>query len=879
MFTIAKCLFKKSLNILVLGYYDRANTGDEMYKVIFPYLFPVKNMIFACTDDMKCVPKDVDVIICGGGEIINSYFMKKINALIHDFHGQVYAFSVSLSHDEDVTYLHAFDHVFLRSKRDYLLAQKYIGAENCTFIPDAVFSLPFFKLSQIRQNKQQKKTITKIGICLAQPVFNAAPELVKQISAMCEKLLVNDPNNVQLYLFAFNHFSPNYNECDVIMNDNIVYNMHPDLRTKCSCVVAKDPLHVYEKLADMDVNLCMRYHSVVFSIIANVPFVAVYTSRKVDELLKDIDVYKGDELQHYKITESNIDIDRIVSLVQHALTIQACTTTNKNQDNTYKYENYIEKIRDMILFSRKQKDVRNSEAQYYREKLRGGFEDVLNYVRMLIARYLDLDINGTNKNDEKIIHSLLYDTGPLLLSPSPQLQQQTSSIIHEDLARLICYAITSSISHPCLWGLIHNMQSSKTFRLCDAIKYIYDHHAKEVISSCAKPQSSLSTMNISNITPQFLRRCIVNIDPYFQNDFQNVHRSGWQFVTDTLMTIDAKSLSRTCGLIVDTYVDRTFLWGANVLKTVKAIPYTSPWIGFIHHTFEESHGPNNCKQLFKNILFQKSLCYCKGLIVMSQYLKNQIEAALPPNMENHVEVYVIYHPTEFVTANNKFTMERFLSNPVKYVTQIGAWLRNPYSIYALPFEPQYRNELGLRKAVLRGKQMDDSIKPTSLLLNLYMILHTPTRIIGDRDIANISRSNDTKEIGGTKYTRDLYKKLREQDSNVTILDHMENTEYDKFLTKNIVFLDLVDCSAVNTVIECIVRDTPIIVNRHPALEEVLGKKYPGFYETPLEAAMTLSKKKNIAHIHSYLKKLDKNKLKIETFMNQLMDIVTSISRK
>ena len=54
----------------------------------------------------------------------------------------------------------------------------------------------------------------------------------------------------------------------------------------------------------------------------------------------------------------------------------------------------------------------------------------------------------------------------------------------------------------------------------------------------------------------------------------------------------------------------------------------------------------------------------------------------------------------------------------------------------------------------------------------------------------------------------------------TAITRLSDDDYDALLTRNIVFLKLVDCSAVNTVIECIERNTVIIVNRHPALEEV-----------------------------------------------------------
>ena len=87
---------------------------------------------------------------------------------------------------------------------------------------------------------------------------------------------------------------------------------------------------------------------------------------------------------------------------------------------------------------------------------------------------------------------------------------------------------------------------------------------------------------------------------------------------------------------------------------------------------------------------------------------------------------------------------------------------------------------------------------------------------------------------------------------------------------------LEDASAVNTVIECIVRNTPIIVNRLNALEEVLGKKYPLFYDS-INDVKNLLTMKYIEKGHDYLKNLNKTELKLETFVNKFINIVNQIN--
>ena len=87
-----------------------------------------------------------------------------------------------------------------------------------------------------------------------------------------------------------------------------------------------------------------------------------------------------------------------------------------------------------------------------------------------------------------------------------------------------------------------------------------------------------------------------------------------------------------------------------------------------------------------------------------------------------------------------------------------------------------------------------------------------------------------------------------------------------------VFVDLFDASANNTVLECIVRNTPIIINKLDAVVEYLGDGYPLYYNE-LSEVPNLINGENILRAHNYLKQMDKTPFKISTFLNKLYDIV------
>jgi len=87
-----------------------------------------------------------------------------------------------------------------------------------------------------------------------------------------------------------------------------------------------------------------------------------------------------------------------------------------------------------------------------------------------------------------------------------------------------------------------------------------------------------------------------------------------------------------------------------------------------------------------------------------------------------------------------------------------------------------------------------------------------------------------------------------------------------------VFLDLIDVSACNTLIECIVRNTPIVINRLPAIVEYLGEDYPLYYNTLEEATSLINDDRKILEAYRYLKTKDKEFLKMETFMKKFLEI-------
>jgi hypothetical protein len=350
---------------------------------------------------------------------------------------------------------------------------------------------------------------------------------------------------------------------------------------------------------------------------------------------------------------------------------------------------------------------------------------------------------------------------------------------------------------------------------------------------------------------------MIKLDSVLVNNFASYHRSGWGYTIGGMYHMDVSMFDRDADIYVDTYVDRTFHWGYDTLKSIGVLPYRTKWIGFLHHTFDATHSIYNLTELFANPDFIVSLPTCKGLIVLSQHLASQVEAALKDL--GAPKIHVLYHPTEFVS--DTFSMNAFIvRQPDTGIVQIGAWLRNPYSIYRL-------NSRGLTKMALMGKEMDLYFPPPDYRDRVEDLKgHIPDTPASTSSICRCFESLNKFAVGAADM-------LLEQLESVKVVPRLSNADYDRLLAENIVFLDLVDCSAVNTVIECVVRNTPIIVNRHPALVELLGPLYPGFYTDLEEASNICSSMGRIYEIHVYLMALDKTRYRLDHFLQEFQKII------
>lgn len=297
--------------------------------------------------------------------------------------------------------------------------------------------------------------------------------------------------------------------------------------------------------------------------------------------------------------------------------------------------------------------------------------------------------------------------------------------------------------------------------------------------------------------------------------FYGQHRSGWLYVLKFL-----KKLHQPGGILLDSFIERTFCW-----KPGGPAANLEPWIGFIHvppnvpkwFQYEQSND-----YIFNTEYWKKSSPYCRGLFTLSHYHRENLGKKLD------IPINHLIHPTEIPRV--KWNWKKFNANREKKIVQVGWWLRKLHTIFQLPTQKYKKIFLRITHAdldALMKKEREMLIKEGQFDDNMYETVQSITFI--------------------------------------------PNKAYDRLISENLVIINLYDSNANNTVIECIARNTPLLVNPIEPVVEYLGEDYPFYFSSLEEAAHKAEDLDLVYQTHQYLLNHPiKEKLKGDYFLENFV---------
>jgi polysaccharide pyruvyl transferase WcaK-like protein len=893
---------KQYTRIIIVGYYDHANLGDEQYKETFEYMLdkylPQKinyEILFIDCDMLPSISViNTDIIILGGGDILNYYFIDKIYDIFHNRPNKILAVSVGLPYSDilmNTNKLNIIDFIFIRTKKDINLFSRYFTKERIFYLPDISFYITRSSLSKkskkniihntpsiqnhwynaIHQLKKQENKKKIIAFSLSRHIYNKQnPEyyqnIIQEISVFISFLIKSGYFIVLLPFNTSNTISEREHnlENDIFIHTDIMDVIHNKYSYISENILnidftlsTKEVLQIYDYVY---VSIPMRFHACLFSIYKRIPILPLFTQKKIRNLLIDI------QWTHfYELPKNDKDVP-----------ITICQKKIQNEFN------------NLLTDFHSSRELLNVTCnELFEKNLQTSVPKLIEIIQTAYPK------NNTfiNVADNKVLQifnklqSIAHDKGyaDFRCIDNVELKQKLINVVN--------FMITGDFDSSYSYGLMEKMFH---------FSFNYNDEWKWIMRDWQEKKDSYTEEHYSNPNGLFNLRYIP------QADKSGSHRSGWQYVYNYVEKLHNDNST----LYLDLYLDRTFHWKKDLMKMVDIIPYHNPWVGFIHHTFDQSFSTYNNHVMFQDPDFIASLNCCKGIFVLSDYLKIQIENIFSQQNIN-IPVFTLMHPTEIHNIP-KFTLQKFIENKDKKIVNVGGWLRNIFTFYQL-YIPlnitfsstdillndkrskssffynlfhkcisffQYTSVTRdtLRKVALKGKGMNNYYPSNELFP--FIQPEDYTQILTENNKFCSQNNNELKN----NWHKHLYEYLQHICNSVDVINSITNEEYDELLSNNIVFIHLIDASTVNTILECIARNTPIIVNNHPAVIELLGKDYPLYYDgnkSIYEISKEIEKKLNIETIKKTCKYMNKEikEIGIDKFMLYFVDKMNEIRKK
>lgn len=298
---------------------------------------------------------------------------------------------------------------------------------------------------------------------------------------------------------------------------------------------------------------------------------------------------------------------------------------------------------------------------------------------------------------------------------------------------------------------------------------------------------------------------------------------GWEVAIKAISV-----LSNPDGVLFDGFIERTFLWQREDNRQSARIPYREPWLGVVHHPPDipswASIARHRLQDLDEVPEWRTSLDACIGLYALTENLAEWVQGRWGISCE------VVRYPA--LTPAKTFCYDQFVGGEHRTVATIGFWLRR-YSTFMLLLAPGYSK--------IRPLLVEDP--------NSSGVEHIRAYERDELKAAGLSNS-----LGG----------------RVKIIPRLSNEDYDELLATSVIFLDLIAAAGVTTLVECLARGTPLLINSLPGVREYLGGDYPLYYGSIQEAESKLQDKAAIRAAHDHmLANPIRELLKPQEFLNSI----------
>lgn len=294
---------------------------------------------------------------------------------------------------------------------------------------------------------------------------------------------------------------------------------------------------------------------------------------------------------------------------------------------------------------------------------------------------------------------------------------------------------------------------------------------------------------------------------------------SWNTAIQTLKNIN----NNTDTMFFD-FIDRDFGWEYH--NNTNILIKNQKWMGVVHHPYILPEYIYGSSKIVIDSTVNKYLHSCEYLITLSKALK----AKLLYNKyvkKNKVNIINMKHPTNIFDSILEFNYDKFIKDELKLFISLGGAFRKLNSIDKININNKQYKKLwmfGSNKTYYSNLQVECQIEKYNMSGNTHI----------------------SKEVN-------------------------YNT-YNSILSQNIAFNDFIGTSANNSILDCIARNTPIIIKKLPAVVEYLGAEYPLYFNELYEVNNLLDNSR-IKDAYTYLKNMNKKDLSLFLFIRKIYEIL------
>lgn len=291
------------MRVLLVGYYfdnHQYNFGDMLFEEIFTTFLRNKDIEYHVlkNNNYSNVSADLDLILLGGGEVINAYFMIPLFKFIiinNLFHVRICGASIGYNSQYSTKQLDFLDECIYRNRLETIDNGRFF------FENDIVFSInEILKLDQDKINCQ--KLDGTLGIYLINEISNND---LDNISNFCKTLLHNKFITMCNFVIFENR--------DISLAEKIADSIG---KSFCRIIIYKNPYDILYEMLRCEYHLCLRFHAHIVCYVFKKQFVSYCCTKKVQEFNKMYQVPHSPTHDVYEMVE-HIKNRKLICFKEH----------------------------------------------------------------------------------------------------------------------------------------------------------------------------------------------------------------------------------------------------------------------------------------------------------------------------------------------------------------------------------------------------------------------------------------------------------------------------------------------------------------------------------------------------------------------------------